>query len=1692
MKKIFVLALMFIAPAALAYDETCGDGCADLPSCADLGYKQGLYCPEGYITCPFDQDYIWCKSYTCNMGGLYTRADSETKRANGYKCRKTTYHGLECYNCDELDKDLCHWTDENKGEGELAGMECDDGSWTDCIRKCAEKDKSAEIPNQDGVIQIKETCVSCGIPEVIVVGFRCATGFIQTETGCEASGCPVPTSSPEFTYETSGRTDCSDKEHPESWIFEANGESAGVACTRCFPRPCNDSTYTAGLNSCPNETGYNYSTMGYSGDLVCGLCEALRCNAPYSTDYQSISDCPSATLEGWSREKAWTFEQDTTGAGDLLCGRCVPKTCAGGYSESIQSLSDCPNQTGYTFSYDTAIYHGNQYCGKCEASGSCTEGQTGLTALSQCTSSPYNYPGTKGASIQETGYYNGSEACKKCVCNPTSDCQWTSGTEGAHPIGTGGIGSGICCDGSYTNCQNSTCTGVKNVSGIDHATATTICSACGDTYTTVTDCEEGYKKNSDGTACVAKDCADYGLNEGNCSAGFKPVESQEHSGCYSCEAKTCPDINSDWMLYSNGVTCEEGYKLTQHTNQQLGNSTGICYDCLSCQTYPNYITVNSADEIPSYVTSYDLKKSCDKYQYCATDCASGYNKSGCQCVSATCEGYVEKNGLTKINDDLYTDGIFTYSVCNRAGQLVFKTNGCADEYPFSSCDTSIGEQSAGGGSQDGYNCYKCECTGATPTLCPYTTNQSDTTRQYVGSGTPSNQCCDGSYKNCTKGSACSGFTLTSIPEHAAETQSCTACGQTKYKVTRCETGYTGTDCSDCDEENGYYECGGVCVLRPECENGGTPECVNGEWKCDCPEGYTGDDCSECDTANGYYKCGGVCKYRCAYNPQCVNGEWECECPEGYTGDDCSECDTANGYQLCGGTCQKINCQNGGTARCSNGNMVCDCTCCYEGTTCGTLSNRCTTGGVANTCDSNATGNSYSSSCNQNCYTCSNVSVPTCQNGSASTLDCYNTTAKGCSSFCGRKSKTSSTTSLVTSGTNLQYCSMPPTVQGSYIYSWLTDTSSSVSISNGCGQTCYFDDTQCSAGTKMTASEREGLSCEVAGYTAAGTACYTCTELDDECGTGLIREENISSYGACSHISTTDAGTKCYECCPSGYSMLSSDTTCNSSISASLVARSSNDEHCCYNLDGCGDLGCNTTYTSETSCNNAVRVGSTVIGSCAPCRSDDTIKWYPSCSSSYSSRPTPSSYRSDAYYTCCFEQSGGTLSCPSGSVSYCLQWKLNASNQYTCSPSQSTFTCTDTNISSLEYNDIYSWNEIKEVSLGSQTCADTCYVGKDCSPVATSNCVGLTCDEVTCGSQYRYDASDASANNAELSGSSCTPVDEDCDTGYTKYSGLSCNTTTYPYYTGHLPAHGTLTGISNSLCCTDSSNVKYCSDFNCTTNWHKTTDGTACECDASINVCSTGTYLDCSAVGMVVNGTAYTNSCGNPCYTCKTECTYQYRQGVDPVKDGSASCVRDGVTYYKEICEGSTTRTPCGGSSTKYYADVCYTYNGIPYYSGACLDMPTIQASAYYPSISYANLSSIYVSNQVRVFRTASTTGTMVLGTTLSGNWTNAGMSLSENLGGVMPGTYYVYVSDTDWDHSMASIAPSGFSCGIQAIVINGRCYVNSGSNALQYVPACQSGELLTLPDLAVNPIPINVTTSSNNQIYIYSPCGSVI
>ena len=88
--------------------QTCGQDCTTPPTCSQLGYKKDIYCPDGFITCPFDTSYKWCKEYTCEDGRYYS-----SPLTGDYTCSKAEYHGLTCYDCvAAVEEDICSAYDE--------------------------------------------------------------------------------------------------------------------------------------------------------------------------------------------------------------------------------------------------------------------------------------------------------------------------------------------------------------------------------------------------------------------------------------------------------------------------------------------------------------------------------------------------------------------------------------------------------------------------------------------------------------------------------------------------------------------------------------------------------------------------------------------------------------------------------------------------------------------------------------------------------------------------------------------------------------------------------------------------------------------------------------------------------------------------------------------------------------------------------------------------------------------------------------------------------------------------------------------------------------------------------------------------------------------------------------------------------------------------------------------------------------------------------------------------------------------------------------------------------------------------------------------------------------------------------------------------------------------------------------------
>ena len=1137
MKKIIFLALVLIAPIDLAaYENTCGSQCKEnfgfgenndnWSVCEILGYSNTENCPEGYIVCPFDSNYIWCKSYDCSMGGLFDPEQSEEQVKAGYVCSQIEFHGLACYSCVE-GRELCQYTEANKGEGYIDKSEenqCSDGTYKECMSLCKKtvggpdyyetpegeklyfKDKEAVIRQITGAEPVWEVCRGCMAEEVIATNLRCKEGYTRHECEgncptqnyltlsdgrkitCVPTPCPTPTALPQYPYEASARKDCAHetgnntKQHPEGWLFEANGLSGTLACSRCIPKDCPVDT-EKGLSACSK--GYLYTQRGYAGDDPCGYCDSLVCPAPYNEVIQTIDDCPTMTIDNgeegniWSANKAWELQTLKTldDEGNEIdfqsegknCNLCVPKACntEEGFSEKIQSVNDCDNNQGYTFVYDQTSFYGARYCGKCVIEECKDSGDSNLTEQ-KCADQMHG--STIGVSMTTVGY-SGTKECKKCECNAPIECKYSDVDQGS-----GGELSVVCCDGKYQKCENKTCEGEIDITPESinkNATKTEECTACGKTYTRVTECKDGYEVTGYNT-CDQKSCSVLGAELGlmlvgqteKCGDGYTGKTFNTYDWCQICEIKTCSDwgkeskikieddANTTAVWYDAAetpVACDEGYVPTLH-QEPVGNAMRDCFECSKKNSKEGYIEVATQNEIPSYVVSPDIIKSGKGYAYCAGSCAdnSGYVQGEgvekCQCVAAQCDDNFQViDKLTRTATGFYTDssGAFKYESCISKGVTKFKYIGCMDGYTSyedesnrPQCQSQEGELLIGR-EADGHKCGKCLCNMSTVT-CNWTATN-------AGTGTLYNKCCDGiSYKNCSKNEQACPYTLyASDVTNASETESCEACGVTYYKIKKCREGYTGTKCENCDTENGYAAtpCGGICQKAINCGSG-TMECsADGHFVCKCATGWTGKFCNSCNQNNGYYSCGGNCltKPICVHGtPTCdTSGEesaWVCSCEEGYAGKTCNTCD--EGYMQFGEVCvERKTCHNHGTF---NG-LSCVCDRCFGGNECDTPDPLCykDTDEIYKPKQCEQFG--YSKTCKgyQNCV----VKTPETYGGEV--LNCFDIADKTCGDFCGKYTVSSDGNEASFGVSDSVYCKSIKSNEYLYdinssIYAWLLE------------------------------------------------------------------------------------------------------------------------------------------------------------------------------------------------------------------------------------------------------------------------------------------------------------------------------------------------------------------------------------------------------------------------------------------------------------------------------------------------------------------------------------------------------------------------------------------------------------------------------------------------------------------------------
>lgn len=358
MRKIFFIACVLFATKAMA-EGSCGENCVPAPKCEDLGYQLAVNatCVDGYVMCPFDSNYVWCRQYECKDGGLSVEAEPK----EGKVCVPTKFHGLDCYDCSQ-DK-VCHWTSYNSGKksgyAELIG-ECQSGSGT--YQDCVVKYEKILNDNQGAVLTLPEHAVAvdyenitvCGETISIYKGWKCEEGYRENKTSKNSSyeinlGSIMKDDT--GTYEISCKeclTSCSGEEyeHPEGFVFKP--DSDGSSCGTCVAKQCPSGLKKESELSCETEF---VASVDYAGNEPCGQCkatveESTACVEPYVWD----SDDKDCKCKG---KGDFALDDD---------GHCACNQGMFPYSDTEVPTNATPLTTGKKCEDDTGLHYEDFAC----------------------------------------------------------------------------------------------------------------------------------------------------------------------------------------------------------------------------------------------------------------------------------------------------------------------------------------------------------------------------------------------------------------------------------------------------------------------------------------------------------------------------------------------------------------------------------------------------------------------------------------------------------------------------------------------------------------------------------------------------------------------------------------------------------------------------------------------------------------------------------------------------------------------------------------------------------------------------------------------------------------------------------------------------------------------------------------------------------------------------------------------------------------------------------------------------------------------------------------------------------------------------------------------------------------------------------------------------------------------------------
>ena len=836
--------------------------------CIEAGCTSGDVSKQSVADCGSSGSAGWDYTYSGMSGGkkcgICTKKECSGSTTN-LGASNPYYNCTSCYDGDvEKFTCTCNLTDAMCGAGKKA-----DTSTCEC-KTCSDSCEKHSLTSNCTAGCSGNKLVSC-TSKMEICGITCYEKSEETCTyGCangqckEEEKCPTGYST---AYQSAG--DCNACE-----TFSSNGTANGKVCGKC----------TAPDTSCGS---------GQSWDNSQCKCVDSSCPTGYSTQYQSVSDCPacnSFSSNGSSGGKVCgkcTAPNTSCGSGqswDSSQCKCVDSSCPTGYSTSYQSASDC--NACDTFSSDG--YSGSKVCGKCTAPDtSCSSGKEWSTSQCKCidSSCPTGYSTSYQSASDCPACYNfdsngtsGSKVCGKCTA-PSTTC----GTGQEYSTSQCKCVDKSCPTGYSTSYQSASDCNTCDTFSSDGYSGSKVCGKCTAPNTT---CGTGKEWSASQCKCVDK----------SCPTGYS-TQYQSSSDC-----NTCDTFSSDG--YSGSKVC--GKCTAPNTSCGTGKewSTSLC-QCVdkSCPTGYDTAHASSGSCSACYTHStngYSGDKACGKCTAPDTDCASDeeYSWADCECLctpkSCPTTTYPYTSSSLKTSGGNYEEcdpgcGNAKRYKCNDGYKL--KNQNCvSDECPVSGEKKSTSELSCTNGTEAGTStpygtaCYKCkDCvqTTCSTTDYPYTARQISPTN---GSnyeecdpgcgGTKRYRCKDGykvsdrtcksdecpvsgEKKNASELSCTYGTEEGTATEYGSKCYKCKGCSDSCSNhsgwLSSCTSGCSGNTKVTCTEQTD--NCGGTCYTKSEetCTNG----CENGSCKQDssssCPSGLYNSE-SACKSANPGYNC----------------------------------------------------------------------------------------------------------------------------------------------------------------------------------------------------------------------------------------------------------------------------------------------------------------------------------------------------------------------------------------------------------------------------------------------------------------------------------------------------------------------------------------------------------------------------------------------------------------------------------------------------------------------------------------------------------------------------------------------------------------------------------------------------------------------------------------------------------------------